>query len=206
MGCLRTNSVLKTDKMKLERKYVYVFSISPQGLFTPARLLRPRELWRLWWCLYLGKVGFEAEGTDRAGNVEYSIRQVIGLDVKVQRVIRVKVFMYRPIEKAVHNVMNAIGLHSPHLRGCSGWTEIFRVFNVATGILAMLGAYIFLPAFTVFGLHIAVLIGLAVMLAPYPFDMALYVLVLALVEWAGYVVAWWAAWQLSGVIFGLVKL
>lgn len=189
-----------------QRKYVYVFSISPQGLFSPVRLLRPLELWRLLWCLYLGKVGFESDGTDRAGNVEYSIREKLGMDVRVKRVLRVKVFMYRPIEKAVHNVMNAMGLHSPHLRGCSGWTEIFRVFNVITGILAMCAAYAFLPPADLFGIGLPVFVGLAVMLTPYPLDMALCVLLLAVVEWAGYVVAWWAAWQLSGVIFGLVKL
>lgn len=192
--------------MRLERKYVYVFSISPQGLFSPVRLLRPLELWRLLWCMYLGKVGFEAEGTDRANGVEYSIRERLGLDVRVKRVLRVKVFMFRPIEKAVHNVMNAAGLHSPHLRGCSGWTEIFRVFNVVTGILAMLAAYAFLPPATLFGIGLPVVIGLAVMLTPYPLDMALYVLVLAGVEYTLYAVAWWAAWLASGVIFGLLKI
>ena len=189
-----------------QRKYVYVFSIRPVGLFTPSRLIRPLEFARLLWCLYLGKVGFEAEGTDRANGVEYSIRERLGLDVRVKRVLRVKVFMFRPIEKAVHNVMNSLGLHSPHLRGCSGWTEIFRVFNVVSGILAMCAAYAFLPERSVFGLGLPVVVGLAVMLTPYPLDMALYVLLLAGVEYALYCVAWWAAWMASGVIFGLLNL
>lgn len=192
--------------MRLERKYVYVFSISPQGLFSPVRLLRPLQLWRLLWCMYLGKVGFEAEGTDRANDVEYSIRERLGLDVRVKRVLRVKVYMFRPIEKAVHNVMNAAGLHSQHLRGCSGWTEVFRVFNVVSGILAMCAAYAFLPPAELFGVGMPVVIGLAVMLTPYPLDMALYVLVLAGVEYTLYAVAWWAAWLASGVIFGLLNL
>lgn len=36
--------------------------------------------------------------------------------------------------------------------------------------------------------------------------MALYVLVLAGVEYTLYAVAWWAAWLASGVIFGLLKI
>ena len=189
-----------------QRKYVYVFSISPQGLFTPARLLRPRELWRLWWCLYLGKVGFESDGTDRAGNVEYSIRQQLGLDVRVKRVFRVKVLMYRPIEKAVHGVMKGMGLQSPHLKGCSGWTEIFRIFNVWFGLLIMVAAYAFLPPLTVFNLHVAVYIGLAAMLTPYPLDIALCVGLLFLVECACYVGALWVAHIALTVIFGMIKL
>lgn len=189
-----------------QRKYVYVFSIAPQGLFSPVRLLRPLELWRLLWCLYLGKVGFESDGTDRAGNVEYSIRERLGMDVRVKRVLRVKVFMYRPIEKAVHNVMNAMGLHSPHLRGCSGWTEIFRVFNVITGILAMCAAYAFLPPLTLFNLHVAVYVGLAVMLTPYPLDMALCVLLLFGFECACYVGVLWVANLALTTFFGLIKL
>lgn len=178
-----------------QRKYVYVFSVWPSGLFRPAILLRPLQLWRLFWCLYLGKVGFESDGTDRASDVEYSIRERLGLDVRVLRVFRVKVFMYRAIEKAVHNVVAP--LHSKRLQGCSGWTEIFRVVNIVTGLLTLCAAY-------AFGVDHAFVPALAVMFAPYPLDMALCVLLLASVEYALYVVAWWLAWMISGVIFGMV--
>ena len=87
------------------RKWVYVFNIKPKSFFPPF--------------LWLGKVGFESDGTDRANGVEYSIRQKLGLEVEVVRVIRVKVFMYRAIEKAVHNVLKV--LRSKRLEGCSGW-------------------------------------------------------------------------------------
>lgn len=188
------------------RKWVYVFSIQPVRLFTLSRLMQPRQFARLLWCLYLGKVGFESQNTDRANGVEYSIRERLGLDVRVKRVIRVKVFMFRPIEKAVHNVMNSAGLHSPHLQGCSGWTEIFRVFNVVSGLLILCAAYAFLPEMSVAGLGLPVLIGLAVMFTPYPIDMALYVLLLAALEYVFYLFAWWAAWLVSGVIFGIIGL
>jgi len=188
------------------RKYVYVFSITPQRLFTLQRLRNPLQFWRLLWCLYLGKVGFESEGTDRAGGVEYSIRERLNLDVKVKRVIRVKVFMYRPIEKAVHNVLRGLGMHSPHLKGCSGWTEIFRIFNVISGLACMLFAYAYLPPYTIFGIGLPVIIALIVMVAPRPLDMALFVLFLYGVEICCYVFLWWAAYQASAVFFGILNI
>jgi len=177
------------------RKYVYVFSVWPSGLFRPAILLRPLQLWRLLWCLYLGKVGFESDGTDRASSVEYSIRERLGLEVRVLRVFRIKVFMYRAIEKAVHYVVSP--LRSKHLKGCSGWTEIFRVVNPIIGILI----YLFL---WVMDAPNAGIFSALVILTPYPLDMALCVLLLASVEYALYVVLWWMAWMVSGVIFGMI--
>ena len=146
---------------------MYVFNIVPDTMWPPF--------------LWLGKVGFESDGTDRASNVEYSIRQKLGLDVRVKRVVRVKVFMYRGIEKAVHNVLKI--LHSKRLKGCSGWTEIFNILNVFTGIIVMIIAYgLDAPCVAVFALFI--------MLIPYPLDMVIFVLLLAAFEYgsAGFIV------------------
>ncbi len=167
------------------RKWVYVFDVRPVGLLSVANLRRPRYLLRLLWCVWLGKVGFESDGTDRAANVEYSIRQRVGLDVRVVRVVAVKVFMYRGIEKAVHNVLRP--LQSRHLEGCSGWTEIFREVNIISGILLLIIGY-------GFGWALAMPLALSVMVAPYPIDMCVFVLILAAVEYALYCVAIYAAY------------
>lgn len=157
-------------KLLPSRKWVYVFDVRPVGLLNLANIRRPLYLWRLLWCVWLGKVGFESDGTDRAANVEYSIRQRVGLEVRVVRVIAVKVFMYRAIEKAVHNVLRP--LHSRHLEGCSGWTEIFREVNIYTGILLLVVGY-------GFGWSLTMPLALAVILTPYPVDMCVFVLILA---------------------------
>lgn len=170
--------------MKLQfpqRKWVYVFNIRPTTLFPPF--------------LWLGKVGFESDGTDRANGVEYSIREKLGLEVRVVRVIRVKVFMYRAIEKAVHNVLRF--LHSNRLKGCSGWTEIFNVLNIVTGLLALCFAY-------GMGWNCAVWLALCVMLVPYPLDMVLCVGLLACVEYALYGLAAWAGWMLTAALIGII--
>ena len=142
------------------RKWVYVFNIRPTTFFPPF--------------LWLGKVGFESDETDRAAGVEYSIREKLGLEVKVQRVIRVKVFMYRGIEKAVHNVLKI--LHSNRLKGCSGWTEIFNILNVFSGLITLIVCY-------GFGIDCASWLALCVILIPYPIDMVIFVLLLAGVEY-----------------------
>ena len=162
------------------RKWVYVFNIKPKSFFPPF--------------LWLGKVGFESDGTDRANGVEYSIRQKLGLDVEVVRVIRVKVFMYRAIEKAVHNVLKV--LRSNRLEGCSGWTEMFNVLNVFTGLIVLIVAY-------GLGWDCASWLALCVMLIPYPLDMCVCVLLLAGVEYALYGLVGWAAYFIIAIFAGL---
>lgn len=179
---------------------MYVFNVWPSGLFRPEILLRPRMFFKLFWALWLGKVGFESNGTDRAGDVEYSIRQRLGLDIRIVRVIRVKAFMYRAIEKAVHTAVAP--LRSNHLRGCSGWTEIFFKVNWATGLLALCGAYYFGLDFIVFGLSFAVWLALLVMAAPYPFDLALYVLILTGFEYAVRLLVVWIIYTLTIALVG----
>jgi hypothetical protein len=163
------------------RKWVYVFHIRATGLALP---------------LYLGKVGFESDGTDRAGDVEYSIRQKLGMEVKVRRVIRVKVFMYRAIEKAVHNFMRKFCLHSNKLRGCSGWTEIFHIFNFLTGLIILCTGYWV-------GWDCAPWLAGCWMLIPYPLDMLFCVCFLAALEYALYAAIGWLAWIVGASLMGL---
>jgi hypothetical protein len=179
---------------RFERRYVYVLKIRPVNLCAQFSLCNPRPFFDLLWCYYLGKVGFESEGVDRAADVQYSIRQKIGIEVKVQRVDRVKVFMYRPIEKAVHNIVRP--LHSKHLKGCSGWTEIFKIVNPAFG----LSVYILLA---IVGLSIAPYVAAVCILIPYPLDMVLYVRFLWFVEWAFIGVAVYVGYLLTITFIGL---
>lgn len=183
-----------------QRKWVYVFNVWPSGLFRPEILLHPRMFFKLLWSLWLGKVGFESDGTDRAVDVEYSIRQRLGLDIRIIRVVRVKVFMYRGIEKAVHNVVAP--LRSRRLKGCSGWTEIFAKINVVSGWLILCGAYYIGLNFRIFEVSIGVWLMLLVMVTPYPLDLSLLVLILAIAEYALCVGAGWIIYTLTIALLG----
>lgn len=180
-----------------QRKRVYVFNIRPVGLFTLSNMARPLHFVRLLWCVWLGKVGFESEWTDRAANVQYSIRERVGLTVRVDRVVSVKVFMYRAIESAVHRYMNTLALRSGHLQGCSGWTEIFYKVNPLCMLLMLIAGYSF-------GWTLTVFLALAILFTPYPLDMVFCVLLLACVEYALYLTAVYVAYLLSAAIIGMI--
>lgn len=149
-------------KLRLpDRRYVYVLNVLPTNSLIPF--------------LWIGKVGFSVDADSRAADVERSIWQTTGVQVRVRRFFRVRVFMYRAIEKAIHTLIRPY--QSRRFDGASGGTEFFTVLNVFTGIVAYLLMYIY-------SIKCAGYTALVVMLLPWPVDFALFVLLLALFEYA----------------------
>jgi hypothetical protein len=164
--------------MKLpQRKYVYVFNVRPVGDLIPF--------------LWIAKVGISGDDAIRAADVERSILQELGLQVRVSRFFRARVFMFRGIEKALHGVLKPY--NSKRFRGSNGGTEYFTVLNVFTGLVSYILAW-------GAGIPCAGWLAAVIMLLPLPLDFALFAALLAAVEYtlAGLVV--YAAYFLLTVI------
>ena len=145
---------------RIERRYVYVLNVRPA---------KPGLLPFLW----VAKVGFSVDADVRAADVERSIWQVTGQNVRVSTFFRVRVFMFRGIEKAVHTVLRRY--KTDRFAGASGGTEFFNVRNFVTGILAGIAYY-------AAGGTCPVWFALFVYILPWPIEFAFYVLLLAIVE------------------------
>lgn len=163
-----------------DRRFVYVLNVSPRNGLIPF--------------LWIGKVGFSVDADVRAADVERSIWQTTGMQVRVRRLFRVRVFMYRAIEAAIHTVIRPY--RSSRFEGASGGTEFFRVFNVVSGLLCYC-------LFYAYSLPCAGWLALCVMVLPWPIDFALFVLLLALVEYALFSVVGYALYFALATIIGL---
>lgn len=163
-----------------DRRYVYVFNVKPESEVIPS--------------FWIGKVGFSADDEKRAADIERSIFEKYGVRVKLVRWIRVKVFWYRGIEKAVHNVLKVY--KTQRFRDANGGTEFFWTFNALAGLLV----YVVLWGL---GLKCAVWIGIGVMGIPRPVDMCICVLFLAAFEYAVMAVLIYAAYLGGVTLIGL---
>ena len=143
-----------------ERRYVYVLNVKPRGGLIPF--------------LWIAKVGFSVDADLRAADVERSIWQKTGQNVLVLPFFRVRVFMFRGIEKAVHTVLRPY--NTVRFAGANGGTEFFRVINVLCGLLCY-------TLFWWLGLPCAGWLALCIMVLPLPFDFALFVALLAALEY-----------------------
>lgn len=160
-----------------DRRYVYVLNVRPVNTLIPF--------------LWVGKVGFSVDSDVRAADVERSIWQETGVQVRVSRFFHARVFMYRPIEKAIHTVIRLY--RSKRFERASGGTEFFTVLNVFAGLLCYL-------AFWAYSLPCAGWLALCVMVLPWPVDFALFVGILALVEYALCAGAGWIIYTLAVAI------
>lgn len=158
-----------------DRRYVYVLNVTPTNSLIPF--------------LWIGKVGFSVDADVRAADVERSIWQTTGLQVRVRRFFRVRVFWYRAIEKAIHNVLRPY--RSKRFEAANGGTEFFTVLNVVSGLCAYCALWSI-------GVPCASWLALCVMLLPLPLDFALFVILLAAFEYAVMAALIYAAW-LGGI-------
>lgn len=165
--------MIRLPKISLpRRKAVYVFNVTADLFGVP---------------LWVGKVGYSVNEASRASDIETSIWQVTGQKVRVRKFFAVRLFTYRHAEKIVHGVLKP--LRTDMFKAASGWTEFFRTINVYTGVLVALGLYyigIDGPG--------SILYAVAFSLIPRPIDMALFVLVMALIEWALICLFFWGVW------------
>lgn len=145
-----------------KRKFVYVFSMRLAVIPIP---------------LWIGKVGNSADAENRARAIEQSIYEKTGVRVELAVFLKIKLFLWAAIEKAVHRVFKPLNVRLKILEGVSGFTELFWNVNVFAG----LAIYILL-----WGLNVSAPVpyALFVMLLPWPLDFSLGVLLLAVVEWA----------------------
>ena len=165
-----------------DRRFVYVLNVSPRNSLIPF--------------LWIGKVGFSVDADVRAADIERSIWQTTGMQVRVRRLFRVRVFMYRAIEAAIHTVIRPY--RSSRFEGASGGTEFFRVFNLVSGLLCYC-------LFYAYSLPCAGWLALCVMVLPWPVDFVLFVLILAAVEYALYCVAIYAAYVGGIALIGSIS-
>lgn len=163
-----------------DRKYVYVLMTwSAAGLRLPT---------------WVGKVGFSHDADIRAADIERSIWQVTGYPVRVRVFFRVRVFLYRQIETAIHTVIRPY--QSRRFAGCSGGTEFFHTLNPFAAVLFGLLMY-------GWGSGCPQWWAACVLLLPWPIDFAVFVLLLAAVE---YLLALLALYLLTIIIPALVGL
>lgn len=155
-----------------DRRYVYVLNVTPVNSLIPF--------------LWIGKVGFSVDADVRAADVERSIWQTTGLQVRVRRFFGVRVFWYRGIEKAIHNVLKPY--RSKRFEAANGGTEFFTVRNVITALCAYCGLWSI-------GIPCASWLALCVMFLPLPLDFALFIALLAAFEYAVIAVMIYMAWM-----------
>lgn len=164
-----------------KRKYVYVFSMRLAVIPIP---------------LWIGKVGNSVDAENRARSIEQSIYEKTGLRVELAVFLKIKLFLWASIEKAVHRVFSPLNVRLKILEGVSGFTELFWNLNVFTG----LAVYVLLWGFDV---PAPVPYTLFVMFLPWPLDFSLGVLLLAVVEWTLILGLIWIIMFLTPVMIGL---
>ncbi len=148
---------MKLRLPSLERRYVYVLNVKPKGSLIPF--------------LWVAKVGFSVDADLRAADVERSIFEKTGHSVNLVVFFKFRVFLFRSIEKAVHNVLRWKIYRYTEFEAANGGTEFFRVFNLLTAaIISILywGA----------GGTCPVYLFLFCLAIPYPIDFAILVAVL----------------------------
>lgn len=144
---------------------------------------------------WVGKVGFSYDADVRAADVERSIWQITGSPVRVRVFFRVRVFLYRHIEKAIHTVIRRY--QSQRFAGASGGTEFFHTLNPVV-------ALIFGLLYWGYGGQCPGYFSGAVLLLPLPLDFALFVLLLAAVEWLAVAAFLYIAFLTIPVLAGLI--
>lgn len=164
-----------------DRRYVYVLNVRPVNAWIPF--------------LWIGKVGFSVDADIRAADVERSIWQITGTQVRVRKFFCVRLFLYRAVEAAIHAVIKPY--RSRRFDGASGGTEFFTVLNVFAGLLCYLG-------FWAYSLPCAGWLAALVMVLPWPIDFALFVGLLALVEYAIYGAALLLLYFIGVILIGLL--
>lgn len=164
-----------------DRRSVYVFNVKPVNAVIPF--------------LWIGKVGFSVDADVRAADVERSIWQTTGVQVRVSRFFHVRVFAYRAIEKAIHTVIKPY--RSNRFEGASGWTEMFTILNIFTGLLCYIG-------FWALSIPCASWLCLCIMVLPWPIDFAVFVAVLAAFEYAVCGLLMWVAYVIGISLFSFL--
>jgi hypothetical protein len=163
--------------MKLPgHKYVYVLSVWKKSGMLPFS-----------YPVWIGKVGFSYDAKNRAADVERSIWQITGEQVYVRTFFFVPVFMYRPIEKAIHTVLKPY--RSGRFALASGGSEFFTVLNPFSAGIALLVMW-------GIGAKCAHVYAALLFLFPLPVDFALFVLLLASVEYSLYFFLIWLFFSL----------
>lgn len=155
--------MIRLPKIQLpRRKAVYVFNVTADLFGVP---------------LWVGKVGHSANEVSRAADIENSIWQKTGKKVQINQFLAVRLFTYRASEKIIHSALKP--LQTDIFKSANGWTEFFRILNIYSAIVVALALYYF-------GIDGpgSILYAVAVALIPRPIDMAFFVLVMALIEWA----------------------
>lgn len=140
------------------------------------------------------KVGISAAPEMRAADIEASILEKYGDSVQLVRVLCVRLFLYRGVEKAVHRFISMLPCRA--YRNASGGTEFFITLNPLLGLLVMLLLYCLNVKYPPL---LAILVGVI----PLPLDMCLLVLLLAAVEYAALIAAAYLGWIALSFAAGL---
>ena len=123
---------------------------------------------------YRAKCGISCDGDIRKGQVQQSIKNVTGMDVKLYHV-RLPVLFARQNEKLVHWMLKRFRYNG--LRDTSGWSEWVWSLNVLTFVLSWI-------LFAQMGVKEPMWKAGFMMLLPLPIDCALIIFTLALVQYA----------------------
>lgn len=149
------------------------------------------------YCLYSpqfwgrGKVGVSGNVESRRQQVEAALREKFGQHIRVKCLLALPILTNAyNFESAIHQALR--GLRYPScktMQGTTGWTEWFWYVNAITSILAYSCAKIA-------GLECAGAVGFCTLaLAVVPLDFALFVLLLAMVEYSIAAAIVWAVYN-----------
>lgn len=134
--------------------------------------------------LYRGKAGWSGRMKSRRKEIEESMRLETGKNIRVWVFFKMPMFWAHKAEKAIHR--SALWKPASGMPG-SGCTEWGYVFNVYSGIVS----YILL-----WGFGLPLELSLVFMFFPLPIDFAIFVLLLALAQYAMVGILIYGLWNL----------
>lgn len=125
------------------------------------------------WPLFIAKAGISHNEAIRAADVERSIWQTTGRQVRVRPFFAVTLFMFADVERVLLLMTRRLRCH--RFRGASGWTEFVYTANPLTAILA--GLMSWWLGFDAIGWA-----ALSMFFMPFPLDLALALGAFALLD------------------------
>ena len=133
---------------------------------------------------YKGKAGWSGRMKSRRAEIEQSMREETGRDIRVWLFFKMPMFWAHKAEKAIHN--SALWRRASGMPG-SGCTEWAHVLNVYSFIIT----YILL-----WGFDLPLHFSLVALFIPLPLDFAVFVFVIALAQYAFVGLLTYGVWNL----------
>lgn len=132
---------------------------------------------------YKGKVGYSGRMSIRLQHITDSIREETGRDIKVYVIFKMPMFAAQRAEKAIHYSALWRRVKDMPGSGCTEWGHVVNVFSFIFSYILLYG----------FGLPLH--FSLIALVAPIPLDFAVFILLMAVFQYAIAGVALYGIWN-----------